>query len=337
MSVAVNQFSIAFYEKTQDTDFSTKWAVMSDNSLTRSNVFVEQLHNVYNAKPSKSYAAFSEDKNTAFSQRLHTYLEDEIPFDHLSKDTLQLFQAELEKYEFEETGYLLLIDYEYVASRYFMVGVVNLTEHFSVDSEFGIQRSRHLDINKIQLAARIDVSNLLHADEQLKTISFIKGRAGRQVNDFFMDLLGCTETINAKVQSKELISAIDDFMSSESLQMDEKAETREKVYEYCNEKIASGEDADLAELNDTLSMVTDSEFKDFLGQQDYDFDEKLTLDKSTVRKLVKLSGSGGGVSVSFDRVLLGGRVNYNPNSDTLTIQGLPKSLKAVLLDEFGLD
>jgi nucleoid-associated protein len=337
MSVEVNQFSIAYYEKRENTEFNTKWAVMTDNSLERSQTFVEQLHTIYSGKPSKSYAAFNEEKNTTFSQRLHTYLANEIPFDGFSKDTLQLFQTELEKYEFEESGYLLLIDYEYVATRYFMIGVVNFAEHFSVDAEFGIQRSKHLDLNKMQLAARIDVSNLLHAKDDLKNISFIKGRAGRQVNDFFMDLLGCTETVNAKVQSKELLSAIDDFMATESLQQEEKAETREKVFEYCNEKITSGEDADLNEINDTLSLITDNEFKDFLSGTEYDVEDKVTLDKSTVRKLVKLSGSGGGVSVSFDRVLLGGRVNYQPATDTLTIQGVPSSLKAHLLNEFGLE
>lgn len=337
MSLEVNQFSIAFYEKKQDTDFATKWAVMTDNSLEKAHSFVEQLHNTYTAKPSKSFAAFSEEKNTAFSQRLHSYLSQEVPFDHLSKDTLQLFQAELEKYEFEETGYLLLIDYEYVASRYFLVGVVNLTEHFAVDSEFGIQRSRHLDLNKMQLAARIDVSNLLHSKDDLKTISFIKGRAGRQVNDFFMDLLGCTETINVKAQNKELITAIDDFMASEQLDPKEKAETREKVYEYCNERIASGEDAQLTELNDTLSGLSSNEFNDFIATQEYQFEANMPLDKTTVRKLVKLSGSGGGVSVSFDRILLGDRVNYEPHTDTLTIKGVPNSLKAHLLNEFGLE
>lgn len=337
MSLTVNQFSIAFYEKREGSDFSTKWAVMTDNSLERSNLFVEQLHNVYNGKPSKSYAAFTEEKNAAFSQRLHSYLNNEVEFDRVSKDTLQLFQAELEKYEFEETGYLLLIDYEHVATRYFMVGVVNLTEHFSIDNEFGIQRARHLDLNKIQLAARIDVSNLLHSNDAQKAISFIKGRAGRQVNDFFMDLLGCTETINAKSQSKELLTAIDDFMATESLAQDEKAQTREKVFEYCTEKMSAGEDADLSELNNTLSVVTDNEFADFLSQQDYSFDDKVTLDKTTVRKLVKLSGAGGGVSVSFDRILLGDRVNYNPSSDTLTIKGVPASLKAHLLNEFGIE
>jgi nucleoid-associated protein len=312
MSLVVNQFSIAFYEKQAETEFSTKWAVMTDDSLAKSETFVDQLHAIYNGKPSKSYAAFNEEKNTAFSQRLHAYLNREIPFDGYSKEVLKIFQAELEKYEFEETGYLLLIDYEYVATQYVLVGVVNLTEHFSVDNEFGIKRARHLDINKIQLAARIDVSKLLHSQDDKKAISFIKGRAGRQVNDFFMDLLGCTETVNAKAQSKELLGAIDDFMASETLDSNEKSATREKVYEYCNERMASGEDAQLQELNDTLSLSTDNEFSDFISQQDYSFDQQVTLDKSTVRKLVKLSGSGGGVSVSFDRVLLGDRVQYDP-------------------------
>ena len=337
MTITVNQFSISFYEKKEQQEFSTRSAVMPLSSLDRASVFIEQLHNTYNAKPSKSYASFSDEKNTTFSDFLGRYLESDIDFEQLAQQVLDVFKIEMDKNEFEETGYLLLIDYIHVATRYMMVGIVNLTEHFSVDAEFGIQRSRHLDISKIQLAARIDLSMLQHSENKEKVISFIKGRAGRKVNDFFMDLLGCAETVNAKQQSQQLLTAMDDFMATESLNPEEKTDTREKVYEYCTERLASGEEASLTELNDTLSLSADNEFKDFVQTTEYGFDDQFPLDKTTVRKLVKLSGSGKGVSVSFDRVLLGDRVHYQADTDTLTIKGIPATLKAHLLNEFGID
>ncbi len=43
--------------------------------------------------------------------------------------------------------------------------------------------------------------------------------------------------------------------------------------------------------------------------------------------MVKFSGLGGGVSVSFERKHLGERVTYNEATDTLVIKGIPPNLK----------
>ncbi|MFT5282799.1 MAG: nucleoid-associated protein, partial [Yoonia sp.] len=43
--------------------------------------------------------------------------------------------------------------------------------------------------------------------------------------------------------------------------------------------------------------------------------------------LNKYSGAGGGISVSFERKLLGQRIHYDIQTDTLTISGLPPNLK----------
>jgi len=41
----------------------------------------------------------------------------------------------------------------------------------------------------------------------------------------------------------------------------------------------------------------------------------------------KFSGAGNGVSVSFERKLLGSRVQYDVHNDVLTIKGIPPNLK----------
>ena len=50
-------------------------------------------------------------------------------------------------------------------------------------------------------------------------------------------------------------------------------------------------------------------------------------DKAAVRTLAKFSGAGGGVTLSFDRNLLGDKVHYDPITDTLVIKGVPPNLK----------
>ena len=50
-----------------------------------------------------------------------------------------------------------------------------------------------------------------------------------------------------------------------------------------------------------------------------------------LKGLAKFSGSGGGVTINFDRNLLGERVIYNPHTDTLMIKGIPPNLKDQLM------
>lgn len=46
-----------------------------------------------------------------------------------------------------------------------------------------------------------------------------------------------------------------------------------------------------------------------------------------MRKLTKFVGAGGGLNISFDSLLMGERVFYDPETDTLTIKGTPPNLR----------
>lgn len=68
-------------------------------------------------------------------------------------------------------------------------------------------------------------------------------------------------------------------------------------------------------------------FFDFTREQGYQLEESFPADRSTVRKLTKYVGAGGGLNLSFDSLLLGERVFYDPETDTLTIKGTPPNLR----------
>lgn len=68
-------------------------------------------------------------------------------------------------------------------------------------------------------------------------------------------------------------------------------------------------------------------FYDFARGGSYELDEEFPADKSTLRQLKKFSGTGGGVTISFDGGHLGQRVIYDPISDTILIKGVPANLK----------
>ncbi len=103
---------------------------------------------------------------------------------------------------------------------------------------------------------------------------------------------------------------------------------KKQVYDYCNDQIKAGEEVQIQELSGELPASTDgTSFFDFTREHGYELEESFPGDRSTVRKLTKYVGAGGGLNISFDSLLMGERVFYDPETDTLTIKGTPPNLR----------
>lgn len=326
MTVQVDNFVVHYVDKHEDkTEIHLRNDEMPINEKVH--VFIEQLHHAYNAKPGKGFCGFSAEKNGKVAAALESYHTGNLHFYNFSTEATSVLQEELNKYAFDETGYLVFCHYKYVADNYLLIALINVKEHYSINQELDLTASRHLDITRMQLAVRIDLNGYQIAREDNRYISFIKGRAGRKVADFFLDFLGCEEGIDAKKQSQAMLMAVEDYLSAAEYQKDEKNELRKQVFDYCNDCVSSGSDASVMALSKTISQESARPFEDFYQEQNYGLEESFPVDKKTVSSMVKFSGVGGGVSVSFERKHLGERVVYNPVTDTLTIKGIPANLK----------
>ena len=73
--------------------------------------------------------------------------------------------------------------------------------------------------------------------------------------------------------------------------------------------------------------VSEKSFQEFTAEQGYELEESFPADRSTLRQLTKFAGSGGGLTINFDAMLLGERVFWDPATDTLTIKGTPPNLR----------
>ena len=296
----------------------------------RVEVFIEQLHHAYNGKPGKGFCGFSAEKNSVVASALQSYRQGECHFWNMTEQATEVLKEELNKYAFNETGYLVFCHYRYVADDYMMIALINIKDHYTITSELDLASSRHLDISRMQLAARINLAQWSAQPEDNRYVSFIKGRAGRKVADFFLDFLGCEEGIDAKQQSQVMLEAVEDYFSEQEFDRTEKNELRKQVFDYCNDCVTTGSDADVVSLSDTISKGDGTSFDTFYREQRYDLEETFPVDKKTVTSMVKFSGVGGGVSVSFERKHLGERIQYNEHTDTLVIKGIPANLKEQL-------
>lgn len=340
MSLIIQNIALHFLSKKEETGEVVLRLGPENSDLeqesTKTANFVDGLHAIYNAKGSKAYGSFSsmpaEGDAARFVDLMESYLTAQQSFYDFSIQAANVLKNEIEKYDLEETGYLVLCHYEYMGGRYLLVAVIPVSEHYSVDGELNISAAQHLDTNKLQLAARIDLFDYKDNGQGNRYISFIKGRAGRKVSDFFLDFLGCEEGLNAKEQTQTLVQAVEDYVAVNQLDPAEKQKTRKELLSYCKEQKASSQDVSIQEVGKVIeSAGAEQDFYQFCQTQSYPIEETFPHEQAVINKITKYSGYGNGISLSFERSHFGEDVVYNPHNDSLTIYKVPPNLKEQLM------
>jgi len=343
MSLIITNIALHYLSKKEDTaEVNLQLGPQNIEISTKITLFLDNLHAIYNAKGNKAYGGFTDrpaqgDDSARFVDLMCSYLEEKQDFYTFSTQAGNVLKGELEKYDIEETGYLVVCHYEYMGGRYMLVAVIPVSAHYSVDGELNISAAQHLDTSKIQLAARIDLFDFEQNASSNRYVSFIKGRVGRKVSDFFLEFLGCEEGLNSKEQTQTLVKAVEDFVSVSQLDAGEKQQARKELLGYCKEQKASSQDVSIQELGKVIGHTsTDStgkeqDFYQFCQTQSYPIEESFPHDQAVVNKITKYSGYGNGISLSFERSHFGQDVVYNPHNDSITIYKVPPNLKDQLL------
>ncbi|KUI98711.1 nucleoid-associated protein YejK [Vibrio sp. MEBiC08052] len=296
-----------------------------ENNASTQNL-VAELHRVFSAKPSKGFGCFQSDSE--FQSWLRELKSGSLNFYDFSQSSVRKLKDELMKYPFADEGILVMAEYQSLATQYLFIGLLPMKQSLKITEGLDISATDYLDIRQMDIAARIDLSLYQSDPDSNRYLTYIKGRVGRKVADFFLDFLQADVGLDSKQQNLVLMQAVEDFCSDAQFEKDETITYKKQVYDYCNEQIKSGDEVQLKDLSKELPDDTNgTTLWDYAQSHGYELEESFPADRSTVRKLTKYVGSGGGLNLSFDSLLLGERVFYDPESDTLTIKGTPPNLR----------
>ena len=327
MSITVNQIVLHQLVKHAENETTMMESVLRDELLTITpevEQMMLQLHQGYQNK-GKAFGVFQE--NSIFAQDLNRLLENEINFLNFSQQSTKLLAQELGKYNFADSGTLILCQYNFLATDYLFIALLDSRISMLVDENLEIRRTEYLDITQFDIAARINLTDLQVNANSNRYLTFIKGRVGRKISDFFMDFLGAEEGLNPQVQNQCLLQAVRDYCEQGELNKEQTQAVKKQVFEYCKGQLASGDEIALTELSANLPTLNERPFVTFTEEQDYGLEETIPPVRSALKTLTKFSGSGKGVTLSFDADLLNNRIEWDPLTDTLTIKGIPPNLK----------
>ncbi|ASG00264.1 MULTISPECIES: nucleoid-associated protein YejK [Vibrio] len=329
MSLHLSNVILHQLSKNEQDELVVKYRSQSLDNDTSAENLVAELHRVFNSKASKGFGSFKSDSD--FQTWLQELRQGERDFYDFSQISAQRLKDELSKYPFADEGILVMAEYQSLATDYLFIGLLPLNQSLKVTEGLDISATDYLDINKMDIAARLDLSSFETDKNSNRYLAYIKGRVGRKVSDFFLDFLQADVGLDTKVQNQVLMQAVQDFCTDSKLEKDEAIGYKKQVYDYCSEQIKAGEEVHIRELSGELPASQDGTgFFEYTQAHGYELEESFPGDRSTVRKLTKFVGAGGGLNVSFDSLLLGERIFYDPESDTLTIKGTPPNLREQL-------
>lgn len=185
MSINVNEIVLHQITKSIEGDAMKLNTMLRERLLTITpevEQMMLQLHQAYQNK-SKAYAVFNEN---SFCTRFKPFLEHESEFSILAKSDRTLVN-ELSRYPFADEGTLVLCRYNFLATDYLFIALLDSRASMLVDEQLEIHRTKYLEISQFDIAARLNLTELSLDAKSDRYLTFVKGRVGRKIGDFFMD------------------------------------------------------------------------------------------------------------------------------------------------------
>ncbi len=327
---------------------------LSKESITASptlEYFLEELNKVYNSKPSKVFGSFlelqkkqldsnsNEDANemndesfTSSKDLLSRYLEQQINFIDYTQQSMNLLKHYIDQASKATGGYIVFVHYTLFGSDFMLIVMLNNVAGIAVDSELGINNIDYLDISKLHLAARIDLSLWQEDPESGRYISMIRGKESNKLSDYFRLFIGSDETINSRQETSELLTAVSQYCE-ENIQDDEqKSQFKQKSADYCLEQADKGQNVVLKDFSGYVADSAVDDFMNYIKSEQYELNNEISPNKTVIRRFNKISGRNQQVSITINEEALGDTVIYDAEKDTLTFSDLPASLKTQLLN-----
>jgi len=279
------------------------------------------------AREHGSFAAEGEERSP-LEQGLEGFLADEIPFARLSNDLMTWLRRAVDECAAELDAHFLFFAEEGPGRHLFYLFVARQQESLAISEELDVTANYAIDTGHSLFGIKVDLIEWKEHGHYAY-LSLLPPRGDPALSDAFYRLTGFGNGLNKAEATLAFLEGVESF----SRQMpDETAdEFRHQVVEYCMEQEERDAPVDFRELAGTLDGVDTDHFVRTLTERAPDNRPDLMMDRRSLRRYVKFAGREKDLAISFSSHQLNQRVRYDPQQDTLTIHGLPRSLREQLL------
>jgi nucleoid-associated protein len=285
-------------------------------------------------KKLNNYGSFDEDIVLyPFSAVLKKYISNEISFHRFSERTSELISHKMADQVFATGGYVVFIRYSIEGRDFLFILMLKMKAGVGFDEvNFTLKESFVFDVNQLHEAACIDIDKSMSGESPY--LSFIKSRSTLQdVTKYFREALGCTDYVDSKQHTKQLLTAIDEYSKINKWSAEQRQNARRKTHEYCEEKRREDTPVNLTALSAILNDQDPESFINFVREKEYPINETFEPDVRTYKQLQRVDKKIGNIRLLFDvEDLINSKIDYVLQDKLVIIRDVPEDILRALRD-----
>jgi len=292
-----------------------------------SQALADELKRAYLGRISREHGRFSTEGEPApLALGLEAYLAEEQSFEALTQGVMEQLKTALEGQALD--AHAILFEERSFDNRFFYLFLASHKIAYTIGRDLSVQANPFLDLGSSLYGIKVDLSEW-KKDQNYAYLSLIAPRGNRVLADIFYRLTGFSDGVDKAGNTRAFLEGIEAF--SKQLPEDQLHEYRSQVVEYCMDQDGRDAPVDLHDLSQAVDGVDADEFVRFMADHCPDSGNGVMVDRRSLRSYVKFTGREKDLAISFSAHQLNNRVHYDPDKDTLSINGIPKSLRNQLL------
>ncbi|MCG9611078.1 nucleoid-associated protein [Vibrio harveyi] len=213
----------------------------------------------------------------------------------------------------------------------YFLGVIFLHRLDGVDIDpvrLDLEDIEQINLDSLNLGARIDIEQYLNeqSDTALKPIAFKIGR-GSAVRVYFQEFVGCSEPSNSKLDSQNLLEAIEMACSRLGYDEDQKRTASEYAENYSLMILNGGQNSMSLEHFAQHVFQEEGEAEQFIAiaNESFNLGETVGLDKTEVKKFGTITIRNEAFNIKFSKASLSRNDNsvvWDEGASCLKLYGL---------------
>lgn len=291
-----------------------------------------QLKKLFQFRAGKFFGKFSSDSGQyPFPSWLNEQQSSKIGFEKLSTLYVQQLKELIDKTSESFERHIIHLNEDRADGARSYIFLLENSSGMKLDSQHILEPIDYLNTSKLELAVRIDLEEWRSGTTDTPYLTLIKGRTLAKLGEAFAQSIGFENIVDTKQETETLMEVLAGY--TRSAEPKEAANLKQKAYDFCVEQQQLGEAVPINELSGYLDENQPTRFAEFAEQEaNIEASKTLRPDTRKLKHLVRLSGKGNGLSLSFSSDLFQQTILFDEQSDTLTITAIPKTLKKQLME-----
>lgn len=294
-----------------------------------SEALLGKLKSSFLARISREHGSFATDGEKAILVRaLEGFLAGDISFPELSTGVMQALKQAVDDKKLELDAHLFFYVEKSFEHHLFHLFVTRQSESLTISDGLDITPSYAIDTGPSLFGIKVDLAEWKERKDY-SYLSLLPPRGNPTLAESFYALTGFNNGINKEEATLAFLEGVEAF--ARQIPQEKVDDYRSQVVEYCMGQEEQDSPVELLGLAKSVEGINPDEFVRIVSDHAPQGEQEIMLDRRSLRRYVKFAGREKDLAISFNSYQLNKRVQYDSDTDTLSINGLPKALRNQLL------